>query len=72
MSFLQNNVDETKGLQKKETKTLPNWAYLDGLKVKAYPDALGHAILKENDYFYTKSIDNATSKIINLTGSVID
>ena len=63
MSFLQNNVDETKGLQEKETKTLPNWAYLDGLKVKAYPAALGHAILKENDYFYTKSIDSATSKV---------
>lgn len=56
------NMEKLKAMQEKP-KTLPNWAYQDGLKVKAYPAALGHAILKENDYFYTKSIDNTTSKV---------
>lgn len=56
------NMEKLKAMQEK-SKTLPNWAYQDGLKVKAYPAALGHAILKENDYFYTKSIDNTTSKV---------
>lgn len=57
------SMEKLKALQEKETKTLPNWAYQDGTEIKVFTAALGHAILKENDYFYTKSIDNTTSKV---------
>lgn len=56
------SMEKLKAMQEKP-KTLPNWAYQDGAKIKVYTAALGHAILKENDYFYTKSIDNTTSKV---------
>lgn len=57
------SMEKLKALQEKETETLPNWAYQDGTEIKVFTAALGQAILKENDYFYTKSIDNTTSKV---------
>lgn len=44
------DIKKLKALKEKETKTLPNWAYQDGTEIKVFTAALGHEILKENDY----------------------